>query len=125
MNTILVFLWMILMHICDDFYLQGLLIQLKQKKWWEQQTSDPKYKDDYKIALGIHAFSWSAMIMIPILVCSAFTLPPFILIAFIVNLLAHAFVDNAKANLFKLNLIEDQLIHIAQIIITVLVWLVI
>ena len=36
----------------------------------------------------------------------------------IVNLLIHMFVDNLKANEKKINLIQDQMIHIIQVIFT-------
>ena len=36
----------------------------------------------------------------------------------IVNLLIHMFVDNLKANEKKINLIQDQIIHIIQVIFT-------
>jgi hypothetical protein len=35
----------------------------------------------------------------------------------------HAFVDDLKANRFKINLIADQLIHLAQIIGTWLIFI--
>jgi hypothetical protein len=42
-----------------------------------------------------------------------YTLP-----TFIYNWLIHAYVDNLKANNHKINLIQDQSIHLVQIIIT-------
>ena len=36
----------------------------------------------------------------------------------IVNLMIHMFVDNLKANEKKINLIQDQIIHVIQIIFT-------
>lgn len=112
-------------HIIDDYYLQGILSLMKQKQWWEEQTSSNRYKYDYIVALVEHAFSWTVSIHIPILIyCylnnsfieSFFSLKMFLLMWFI-----HAIVDNAKANLQSLNLIEDQLIHICQI---VFLWLI-
>ena len=57
---------MIFLHVVDDYYLQGILAQLKQKSWWEKNAPDPLYKNDYKVALVTHAFSWTFMIMLPI-----------------------------------------------------------
>ena len=37
---------------------------------------------------------------------------------FTMNWLMHTITDNAKANLMKINLIQDQWIHIAQIFVT-------
>ena len=36
----------------------------------------------------------------------------------IVNLMIHMFVDNLKANEKKINLIQDQIIHVIQVIFT-------
>ena len=32
-----VFLLMILLHVIDDFHLQGILASMKQKEWWKKQ----------------------------------------------------------------------------------------
>lgn len=39
-------------------------------------------------------------------------------VVLIINTIVHAIVDHAKANLGVLNLIEDQAIHMVQIVIT-------
>ena len=107
---------MIFAHIVDDYYLQGILASLKQKTWWENQKSyKPMYKYDYIIALIMHAFSWSFMISLPILYLG-FT--KWVAVAIILNTIVHGIVDDLKANKYKINLIVDQSIHIAQIIIT-------
>ena len=41
-----------------------------------------------------------------------------IIVTFILNLIIHMTTDNAKANLGKINLIQDQLIHMAQLVVT-------
>ena len=113
----LILLCMIFAHIVDDFYLQGILAKMKQKQWWKDNAPDELYKNDYIIALIIHAISWSCMIMAPAIL---FKLPTIklvmIIILFIFNVIAHANVDNHKANLHKINLIQDQLFHLGQII---------
>lgn len=38
---------MIFCHIVDDYYLQGCLAKMKQKKWWEENCPDEKYKNDF------------------------------------------------------------------------------
>lgn len=43
----MIFLTMIFLHIVDDYYLQGILAQMKQKKFWKEQAPDVKYKYDY------------------------------------------------------------------------------
>ena len=114
---------MIFAHIVDDYYLQGILASLKQKTWWENQKSyKPMYKYDYIVALIMHAFSWSFMISLPILYLG-FT--KWIAVAIILNTIIHGIVDNLKANKGKINLIVDQSIHIVQIIITWILFVVI
>ena len=115
--SFLILLCMIFAHIVDDFYLQGVLAKMKQKQWWEENAPNALYKHDYIIALIIHAISWSCMIMAPAIL---FKLPTInlamIIILFIFNVVTHANVDNQKANLHKINLIQDQLFHFGQII---------
>ena len=114
---------MIFAHIVDDYYLQGILASLKQKTWWENQKSyKPMYKYDYIVALIMHAFSWSFMVSLPILYLG-FT--KWIAVAIILNTIIHGIVDDLKANKHKINLIVDQSIHIVQIIITWILFVVI
>lgn len=119
---VLILLCMFFMHIVDDYYLQGILASMKQKSWWEQNAPDPLYKNDYKMALVEHAFSWAFMMMLPAVVYTAIigTMLPiwFIIIFFFLNVTIHALVDNAKANTKIINLIQDQSIHFIQIICT-------
>ena len=120
MNVTLAFILffsMIFCHIVDDYYLQGWLASAKQKKWWEQNAPDKLYRFDYIMALVCHSFSWSFMIMIPWIVYAGASLN-FALIAIPINAIIHAIVDDLKANKHKLNLIQDQLIHLAQIVLT-------
>lgn len=119
MNKIFILLAMIFLHILDDFKLQqGLLVSLKQKKWWEEQNEYKEfYKHDYLPALILHAFSWTFMIMLPIAISLKFNIGWWI-IAYIVNSAIHSFVDDLKANKLKINLIVDQSIHILQIVTT-------
>lgn len=110
------FLISIILHIIDDFVLQPVcLSKLKQKKFWlEHPDYSKKYEDDYKMALFIHSLSWSIMIMLPILFITdnIFYLCGLLLI----NTTIHYMTDDAKANNFKINLIQDQLIHFSQIV---------
>ena len=109
---------MILAHIVDDYYLQGILASMKQKKWWlEQKGYKDMYKNDYLMALIMHSMSWSIMILLPIMFFT--TTPAAILWAmFVVNTLIHFYVDDLKANQFTINLVEDQSIHLGQIFLT-------
>ena len=119
--NVLILLAMIFLHIVDDYYLQGILAKLKQKSWWEENAPDLLYKNDYIIALIEHSFSWSFMIMLPIMIRMMYTKDVnywLYISCFLVNLIIHAFVDHAKANERSINLVTDQLIHIVQVSIT-------
>ena len=114
---------MIFCHVIDDYYLQGWLASAKQKKWWEENAPDNLYKNDYKVALLVHSFSWAFSINLPVLVYALFfqLLPTIILPYFILlvaNMIIHYIVDNLKANKLKINLITDQNIHLFQILIS-------
>ena len=113
-----ILLSMIFCHIIDDYYLQGILASMKQKSWWEENAPDELYKKDYIMALIMHSLSWSFMIMLPLAIYNNFNIGWLFVIAFVINALIHGFVDNLKANIRKINLIQDQIIHIVQIIIT-------
>lgn len=91
----------------------GVLASMKQKGWWEKNAPDEKYKNDYWMALFMHSFSWAFMIMLPLIITGNF-----ILWVFMLNIAVHFITDNLKANEKKINLIQDQLIHIFQILAT-------
>ena len=115
-ENIIILLLMIFLHIIDDYYLQGILASMKQKLWWQKNNPQKMYKYDYLMALFMHSFSWSFMIMLPSIITKSF-----IWWIFLINLIMHFIVDHLKANLLKINLITDQAIHILQIILT---WLI-
>ena len=123
MKYLILLIWMVFFHIVDDFHLQGWLANAKQKFWWENNVPDELYENDYKMTLIIHALSWTIMIHIPIIFYlyyfNLMDLPVFIFIQlFIINWVIHAIVDNLKANKLTINLIQDQIIHFIQIILT-------
>ena len=94
---LLILLAMIFLHIVDDYYLQGILASMKQKSWWEKNAPDPLYKNDYRIALLEHAFSWTFMVMLPIAVCMLIGYNISVIcyfVLFIFNFVCHAFIDN-------------------------------
>ena len=112
---------MLFCHIVDDYYLQGVLASMKQKSWWKKHAPDPLYKYDYIMALCEHAFSWTFMIFLPLFISCFFGIQlneSLIIGLFAFNLGLHIIIDDLKANQLKINLIQDQLIHICQIIIT-------
>ena len=124
------------LHLIADYVLQGVLADLKQKSWWHEHVIKKiweeysentyewrhrvwrKYEFDYLIGLYCHALMWSIVTFFPLMwFCSpgAFT------VLINVNTLMHLVVDHMKANIHCINLIEDQLIHLAQVIATVLI----
>lgn len=119
-NLITCIILMIFLHIVDDYYLQGILASMKQKSWWRNNSNyTEKYKYDYIVALFMHSFSWSFMIILPILYILNLSFSNlWVVVIFLCNMFIHCFVDNLKANLMKINLVQDQTIHIIQIIIT-------
>lgn len=119
---VLILLFMIFCHIVDDFYLQGWLASAKLKSWWEQNASDKMYKNDYLMALFMHSFSWSFMMMLPLTVYTVIVGGTWYPVFFIINIIIHFATDNAKANLKMINLIEDQSIHMIQIFVTWVLW---
>ena len=120
MRTILLYT-MVFLHIVDDYYLQGVLAQMKQKSWWEKNASDQLYRNDYKVALIEHAFSWTFMIMLPITVLMVINNNILVIpwsIAFVVNWIIHGWTDHLKANVHNISLVTDQTTHVCQIIAT-------
>lgn len=106
---------MFLGHLVSDYTLQGWLADGKQMSWWKKVCGGEipdKYKNDYKAALWCHALYWS------IFICAPFYASPLFLCAVALNTVVHAVVDNLKANKMKINLIQDQLLHLAQILLT-------
>lgn len=119
MSTTQTILVMILAHLIADFTLQGWLADGKQKSWWDKMCGGKiieKYKHDYIAALVCHALYWSIAICLPL--CNS----PMLACAVIGNTIIHAIVDDLKANRKKLNLIQDQLLHLTQIVVTAIVF---
>ena len=118
----MILLIMIFLHIIDDYYLQGILAQMKQKQFWKENAPDELYKYDYICALITHSFSWTFMIMLPILIIMGTVNISFSLV-FIGNMIIHGVTDHLKANVRIINLCQDQLIHLSQIIITFFIFI--
>lgn len=109
---------MLLGHLVADYTLQGWLADGKQKSWWRkifgghEDAVPDKYKHDYVAALVCHSLYWS------IFICAPFFASTWFLLAIVLNTVVHAIVDDLKANKFKINLIQDQLLHLGQILLT-------
>ena len=118
MGAVSMLLAMLFMHIVDDYYLQGILAKMKQKSWWKEQVPDldkTRYRHDYLVALVEHAFSWSCCVLaLPALV---WHVPGRLLLPLVaVNTYMHAIVDDGKANARVFSLLEDQLMHVVQVL---------
>lgn len=119
MSEIFVLCAMFFCHVFDDYFLQSsFLANGKQRKWWEENAPDEKYSLDYIMCLIMHSMSWSFSILFPTAVYFNFNVGTNYLLAFFINMAIHYIVDDLKANYGKLNLIQDQFIHIIQIAIT-------
>ena len=106
---------MLLGHLVADYTLQGWLANGKQESWWKKVCGGvipDKYKHDYIAALVCHSLYWS------IFVCSPFYASSHFLSAIILNTAVHTIVDDLKANRKRINLMQDQLIHLGQILLT-------
>ena len=109
---------MLLAHFFADFHLQGILADMKQEQWWERQEGyNSQYKYDYLAALAIHSAEWTLWVMIPLFFLPHLDLCIFLLLAAL-NMVVHSLTDNSKANYRDINLIQDQVIHLAQIVFT-------
>lgn len=118
--ALLILILMIFCHIIADYNLQGWLASAKQKEWWEKNAPDNMYKNDYIMALFMHSFTWSFMIMVPAAIYALCMKDIFYVhfLWFIWNIGIHCFIDNQKANRKEINLVEDQLWHLLQIVLT-------
>lgn len=109
---------MLLAHIFADFHLQGILADMKQEQWWKQQEGyNSKYKYDYLAALAIHSAEWTLWMMIPLFLLPHLDLGMFLLLAAF-NTIVHSLTDDCKANYRNISLIQDQVVHLAQIAFT-------
>ena len=112
---------MLFLHVVDDYYLQGILASMKQRDWWLKNTPEDKqclYCKDYLMALGMHSFSWTFMIMLPLTFYYLINDGVWFPMLYVINTIIHFIVDDTKANKKRINLIKDQTIHIGQILLT-------
>ena len=114
------FLLMAFCHVIEDFHVQGILADLKQRMWWKDNVKQDgfghRYDKDYIAALLVHGFEWSFFIHLPLMWYT--NLSPLVLVSLPINMVVHAVIDDLKCNRLKLNLWQDQLLHLVQIAIT-------
>ena len=109
------FALMLFMHVIEDFHIQGILANMKQRVWWfNQRGYSPRYKYDYIPSVLAHGFEWAFIIYIPIFYYIGVSY--FVLFSLIITALLHAFIDHLKCNMGLINLCQDQTLHILQIL---------
>ena len=92
----------------------------KQKSYWQENAPDKFYRYDYIMALIMHSISWTFMVMLPIAYVNQFNVGVGFIGMFIANVAIHAAVDDLKANMKLINLWHDQLMHLGQIVLMIL-----
>ena len=117
----------VILSYCRRLLSTRLVSISKTKSWWEKNAPDKLYKNDYIMALCEHAFSWTFMIMLIPTIYTYFNPNELIykmyVFVFCFNWVIHCIIDDCKANKKNINLIQDQLIHILQIVITWIVFI--
>lgn len=70
-----IFIAMVLLHILEDFHLQGILANMKQKSWWRSECvklgityDSSKYRHDHVVSLIVHALENSIFITLPLII---------------------------------------------------------
>lgn len=119
-NALFILASMFFMHVVADFNLQGIMASMKQKTWWQKQEGydEEDNGNDYKFPLFWHSLRWSFCIMLPLFIANGLKINLVGLIFFCLNIWWHYKTDDAKANKYFLNLVDDQIIHILQIVAT-------
>ena len=125
MTTIKLLLLTLLLHFIADFTLQGVLADMKQQQWWNKLLRDAiipckiRYEHDWICGLICHALYWTLATFSPLL----WLTKNLWTISFIVlgNTAIHVVIDHLKCNRYKINLWQDQLLHLAQILATCLI----
>lgn len=119
-EPLFIFMFMIFMHLVADYNLQGWLASAKQKSWWENNNQNELYSSDYKMALLCHAFSWSFLTMLPLAIYHYTILWSVIVL---VNMVIHYFIDDQKVNKYSINLMQDQTLHLGQILASFIIYI--
>lgn len=124
---------MFFLHIIEDFYIQGILAQMKQRSWWKEQLGeicaksyltreeiDRLFGKDYYVPLILHGFMWSFIVSIPLMWFYGITITGFVTMC--VMALIHSYIDNLKCNAMRINLIHDQILHTIQLVMMLWIW---
>ena len=116
---------MLLLHVVTEFVLHPVaLLRIKQKTYWEQPEHPNGGKDASAMAIALNAILWSVMIMLPLMYYSTDG-DLILLLVFLVNLLAHAYIDEYATNRHKLTFVTAQSLYLLQLTITFLITMII
>lgn len=76
-----------------------------------------KYRHDYACALYIHSLMWAIIVCAPLYDWSGlvYMIP--------LNAFVHCIIDDMKCNSLRLNLIQDQMLHALQILVTLMIYI--
>ena len=117
LTKLVLFAVMLEAHIIVDFHMQGILAKLKQEsEWLNHPEYKEMYKNDWAIAMWLHAFEWTFVVMLPLAYLHHWEITNVFAICFVVNMVVHAATDHLKANMRDISLVADQTIHIIQIL---------
>ena len=109
---------MLFLHVIADYLVQNeFMAKFKQKKNWEDYNDTGLYSFDYIAVLLAHTFSWSFIVFFPLLIEFKDAFGYFAIV--LINTGIHAYIDDYKCNKLKISLITDQILHIAQIMMTI------
>lgn len=120
MRHVQFFMLILMLHFIADFALQGWFANAKQQQWWKDQCDKhgydfSQYKYDWVCALLGHSMYWTLVTFSPIIFFAVW--PSIVSLALFIglNVAVHAITDHLKANKLKINLIQDQAVHLIQI----------
>ena len=118
-----IFIFMLFAHCIGDYILQkDFISKAKRKSFWLNIKDEKVDTFAYLSILCVHAFIWSFCIHLPLILF----LPQsnIIVVSIFINFLIHGIIDDLKANRNKISMTIDQLIHVLQIVITYILFIV-
>lgn len=113
-SVAVVLLLMVAMHVIEDFHLQGRMADMKQRAWWSQYPE--RYSRDWMPVILLHGMEWSVLVSLPLLLLTGLDAGWWFAAMVAVNGLVHAGVDHLKANSLRIDLIQDQTVHMVQMV---------
>lgn len=118
---LMIWLIMVAIHVLHDFNQGEPIANMKQKDWWKEHYPARLYRNDYIIVLILHGVLWSVLVSIPIFVFRYCIYDEvynsLIVFSIIINAMVHAFIDHLKANRKCISLLQDQILHLLQLLI--------